>query len=122
MITITNIENAAYKSADNNIIDVDITTNEYGTIPTTIVMNANEQDAHITLIKEWLKTTNILPFVPEPPETLVQSNAKKDNQVELEIGTEAIRVLVETLLPYIDTNLNPIDIINEAKSKRRSEL
>jgi len=122
MITITNIENAAYKSDDGNIIDVDITTDEYGVMPTTIIVNSNEQDAHILQIKEWLTTADISPFVPAPPETPAQSDLRKDSQVDEELGADSMRILIETLLPYIDAGLNPVDIINEAKSKRRLEL
>ena len=122
MTTVTDIANAAYKSANNNIIDVDITTTEYGLIPTTIVMNSNEQDEHILQIKEWLATAHISPFIPKPPETVPQANARKDAQVNQELGTDTVRIIIETLLPYIDAGLNPSDIINEAKAKRRGEL
>jgi len=122
MITITAISNATYKSANGNIIDVDITTEEYGIIPTTIIVDSNEQDAHILEIKEYLLTSQIAPFTPEPPETPAQAMARKTAQVEEELGTDAVRIIIETILPYIDVNLNPTSIINEAKLKRRNEL
>lgn len=122
MTTVTAISNAVYKSANGNIIDVDIMTDEHGLIPTTIVMDANEQDAHTLQIKEWLLTAIISPFVPQPPETPAEATARINTQIGSELGTDAIRILVETLLPYIDAGLNPVDIINEAKSKRRFEL
>ena len=121
MITITAMSNAVYKSADGNIVDVDIMTEAHGLITTTIVLNNNDQEPHVLELKAWIAENSVRPFVPvvESPARLA---ARKDSQVDSEIGTDAVRILLETLLPYIDAGLSPVDILNEAKSKRRLEL
>ena len=54
--------------------------------------------------------------------TASEINSKKDLQVELEIGSDAIRILMDRLIPHMNPSLNVNDVINEAKAKRRSEL
>lgn len=50
----------------------------------------------------------------------------KDIQVEAELGTNMIRILIETLIPAIQdgsiTTMSPTAFINLAKAKRKAEL
>ena len=57
-----------------------------------------------------------------PPETPDEANTRKDSQVEAEIGTDVVRIIMETVVPLIDPSLSVTDIINRAKAKRKLEL
>ena len=116
MITVTAISNAVYKSANNNIVDVDIMTDEYGLIPTTIIVDDNDQEPHVLQIKEWLLTATIAPFVPTPPETPAEANIRKDAQVESEF-TPALLAIINVLDPA-----NAGVLIAQAKAARKLEL
>ena len=56
------------------------------------------------------------------PETPQEASDRKDAQVEIEIGTDTVRIIMEILIPLINPSLNVTDIINQAKSTRRLEL
>lgn len=71
--------------------------------------------------------TYSVPVEKVPPEpTQEEIDLRKDIQVEAEIGTNAIRIIIETILPMIkDGSINyktSDEIIAEAKVKRRAEL
>lgn len=78
MTTVTNYRNAVYKSTDNSIIDLEIETEEYGWIPTTIHPNYNDNQAHIVQIKQWLVDNAglIAPYVAPPPPTQAELDAQ----------------------------------------------
>ena len=50
------------------------------------------------------------------------SDAEKDKTVSAELGTDAIRIVMETLIPLINPSLNVTDIISQAKAIRKAEL
>jgi hypothetical protein len=60
----------------------------------------------------------IILLTPSPEEI----EARKDRQIETELGNDMVRVLMETLVPLINPSLNVTDIINQAKAKRKGEL
>jgi len=61
-----------------------------------------------------------------PPETPVEARARKDAQVETELGSDTIRILIEALIPIITDDsiksMSAIDVLNLVKSNRRAEL
>lgn len=70
--TVTNYANPVYMSADLDLIDLEIATQEHGWIPTTIRMSDTDTQPHIVQIKTWLQenTGSIAAYVePEiiPP-------------------------------------------------------
>lgn len=70
--------NAESKSADNSIIDLEIETDLYGWIPTTIHPNDNDQEEHVIQIKQWLiDNANLIaayvPYVPTQAEIDAQA-------------------------------------------------
>ena len=62
--------------------------------------------------------------------TQAQVNAhnetKKTEEAEIELGSNAIRIIIETIVPMIqDGSINtaiPVDIITAAKAMRKAEL
>jgi hypothetical protein len=52
MTTVTDYANAQY-NADSSV-DLDILTDEYGWIPTTINPDDNDQEPHVIQVKQWL--------------------------------------------------------------------
>ncbi len=50
----------------------------------------------------------------------------KDDQVEAELGTNAVRVIIEALVPMIQDNSiagkTPSDVLDAIKARRRAEL
>ena len=57
-----------------------------------------------------------------PKKTPAEIDAEKVTRVNAELGTDAIRILIEILIPLINPSLNAEDIINQAKAKRKLEL
>jgi len=57
-----------------------------------------------------------------PAPTAQEIEDAKNARIESEMGSDAIRILMETLLPYINPSLNIANVINEAKAKRKAEL
>jgi hypothetical protein len=57
-----------------------------------------------------------------PVKTSAEINADKDARVEAELGSDMVRIIMETIIPLINPSLNVTDIINQAKAKRKSEL
>jgi hypothetical protein len=50
----------------------------------------------------------------------------KDQQIEEELGSDAIRIIIETIVPMIQdgsiTSITPGQVIAQAKTNRRAEL
>jgi len=51
---ILNYRNAESQSVDNSLIDVEILTDKFGWIPTTVNVLDDEQEPHTIQIKQWL--------------------------------------------------------------------
>jgi len=54
--------------------------------------------------------------------TSAEIEAEKNTRVESELGTDVVRILMETLIPLIDPSLNVGTVINQAKASRKAEL
>lgn len=67
---------------------------------------------------------NLLAAPPTPTAQEIEDN--KTNQAEAELGSDAIRIIVETIVPMIQdgsiTTAIPADIIATAKAMRKAEL
>lgn len=46
--------NARYINSDLSSIDLEIETDSYGWIPTTVILGDNDQEPHVLKIKQWL--------------------------------------------------------------------
>jgi len=66
-IHVKNYKNPRYIDDSNNRVDLDINTEEYGWIPTSIILDDDDQHEHILEIKEWLNNnkTAIAPYSRE---------------------------------------------------------
>ena len=81
---ILGFKNAASKNQDNSIIDLEIETDLYGWIPTTIKINDGDTAPHVLTIKQWIYDNPdlIAPYVAQTTEEL---NAIKMAQFEAAI-------------------------------------
>ena len=94
-----------YKDLNNNVHDI-VAGFEY-LLPSGSV---SITDAQATVL-----------LIPTP-ETPQEANSRKDAQVEAELGTDSLRVVMSTLLGLINPLLNVTEIIEQAKAARRAEL
>jgi len=99
-----------YKDINNNVHALEVEEFEY-LLPTGSVKITDVQ------AEALLKA---------PPETPAEANTRKDAQVEIELGSNAIRILIEVLIPIIADNsiasMSSTDVLNIAKANRRAEL
>ena len=60
------------------------------------------------------------------PPTAQEIDEAKTAQVEAELGSDVVRIIIETIVPMIQdgsiTNKTPDDVIAQAKANRRAEL
>lgn len=65
-IIIKEINNPISRSEDNNLIDVEILTENFGWIPTTVSFAVQDDAEHVLQIKQWLheNVSLIAPYVP----------------------------------------------------------
>jgi hypothetical protein len=78
MTTVTNYRNAQYN--DDSTVDLEILTDEFGWIPTTIYPLDDDQEPHMIQIKQWLVDNAGLiaahvPYVPSQAEIDAQALA-----------------------------------------------
>jgi len=66
MIKVTEYKNPVYSADGVNQVDLEILTDKYGWVPTTIILDDNDQQKHITQIKQWLidNIESIAPYIP----------------------------------------------------------
>jgi len=70
MANVTDYKNPHYSAEGENQIDLEILTEEFGWIPTTININDGDNTPHIKQIKEWLNNNAdsiseyVAPIVP----------------------------------------------------------
>jgi hypothetical protein len=81
MTTVTDYANAQY-NADSSV-DLDILTDEYGWIPTTIIPDDNDQEPHVIQIKQWLVDNKGSIASYEPYVATQEELDQQANQVEL---------------------------------------
>ena len=53
-VTVKDYRNPSYVDVSSNIVDLEIFTEEYGWIPTTIVLDNDDNADHVLEIKAWL--------------------------------------------------------------------
>jgi len=77
--TVTDYKNPIYMSVDQDLIDLDILTEEFGWIPTTIRMSDDDTQGHIVQIKNWLHAyrDTISEYVPPVVEEVVFTEITK---------------------------------------------
>lgn len=66
------------------------------------------------------------PIVIPEPLTIAQIETNKDRQVNEELGSDTIRVIIGTIVPMIQdgsiASKTPEDIIDQVKANRKAEL
>ena len=99
-----------YKDTDNNVHALD--SEEFESLLPSGSVKITEAQA-----------TALLEGAPETP---TEADARKDAQVEYELGTNTVRVLMEALIPAIqDGSINaitPADFVAKVKANRKAEL
>jgi len=90
MIKVTDYKNPIYSAEGTNQIDLEILTDVYGWIPTTILLDNDDKEPHTLQIKEWLvdNVGSIEPYIA-PTITTEQKISTISSAVQVHIDTEA---------------------------------
>lgn len=65
MPKVIDYKNPVFASSDGNYVDLEILTDKYGWIPTTIILDDGDTHEHILQIKDWINENSnlIAPYV-----------------------------------------------------------
>jgi len=83
-ITVKDCRNPRFASATENLVDVEILTEEFGWIETTLDLTAQESEDHIIKAKELLASLLIAPYV-DPKTTaeyITEAKTLRDKKIE----------------------------------------
>jgi len=95
MLQVTDYRNPAYSAEGANQIDLEILTDKYGWIPTTIQLDDDDRSPHIIQISNWLieNVESIAQYVapiPTPEEELaIAKQARTDSVAAIQVTTTA---------------------------------